>query len=242
VRVYSATELAYLQSGKPFGSWMYVRFVVRDGDGDPVIFDFSDMAEGETVVVIDPADLGDDARDYLGGGHLIDVEDITYVAGNEIVTIEVRLSMLSEEVRDMVEAHQWSRARVEIHEGLIHADTMRLVDKPGCVWFGTIDRIAPIKAAQADDEGSDGDEGAEELAPAHYLVTVANHLREMDRGNTELRSPQTVRERDGDEIGDDFREVGKWVLPWGEETKNEEGRGGGRRRDGTVSTGGRGHG
>lgn len=210
MRVYSATEQAYLESGKPVGFWFYLRFTVKDSAGDPVIFDFSDMDDDETVTVIDPSDGTDSARDYLGGGHVLDVEDITYVEGNQIVTTEIRLSALSDEVVDMVTNHNCARQRVEIHEGLIHADSMQLVDKPGCIWFGVIDGIRPAK------EGMTG-----KTASSEYLVTVANHLREMDRGNSALRSKPQVALRGGDEMGRYFREVGFWRLRHGMENKSE---------------------
>lgn len=218
MRVYSAAEQAYLESGKPIGFWFFLRFTVKDGDGDPVVFDFSDMDDDETVTVIDPSDGSDSVRDYLGGGHVLDIEDITYVEGNQIVTTEIRLSALSEDVIDMVTNHNCARQRVEIHEGLINADSMQLVDKPGCVWFGVIDGIKPVKEAMAG-----------ETANKEYLVTVANHLREMDRGNTALRSKQVVAQRDGDGIGKYLREVGFWRLRHGMENKSEHDRRRGKR-------------
>lgn len=228
MRDYSETEIAYLQSGKPFGSWMFLRFRVRDSEGASVNFLFSDMTDDETVTVIDPADGSDVSRAYMGGPHVVEVEDMTYVAGNAIVTTAVKLAM-TDEVVDMVQNHVWVRARVEIHEGLIDADMMQLVDKPGCVWLGIIDRIELRREAQDDDGGGDV-EG--EQADEYYLITIANHLREMERGNTKLRSKATGMERDGDEILSDLREAGTWKMPWGMDDKSEEERSGGKARGG----------
>jgi hypothetical protein len=224
VREYSETEIAYLQSGKPFGCWMFLRFVVKDSEGAPAYFNFSEQPDDETVTVINPNDGSDASRNYLGGPHVVDVEDITLTAGNQIVTTAVKLAM-TDEVVDMVENHVWSRGRAEIHEGLIDADTMLLVDKPGCVWLGIIDRIEPRREAQDDEDDGDVEPGQ---AQEYYLVTIANHLREMDRGNSKLRSKSTGLERDDDEILSDLREAGKWKLRWGMEEKSEEERGGGK--------------
>lgn len=221
MRVFSSAVTAYLASGKPVAFWNFLRFSVKDGAGDTVHFDFCDKDADEDIDVINPTNGSTVTRSYLGGGHIVDIEEITYIEGNRASTIQIHLSYLSDEVRDMAFGHLCARQRVEIHEGLIDADTETLVDTPYCTFFGVIDAVDLDKQA-AD---PDSDEPPEEVV----VITVAGHMRDFERGNPELRSPQLCAERDGDAIGKYLREAGHWKIDWGRESRSHHDRHGGGR-------------
>lgn len=189
----------------------FIWFVVKDRvTGNPVTDGYwSDVGE-VSAQVIDPESGGVVARSFHGALGLIQISDIPLVSNITVQNVQVKLSQVSEHVRDLVHGYECKQGQVQIWRGLFDPDSRLLVGPATPRFVGFIDDIEITTPAENEDGG--------------VTLTCVSHTQEMTRYNPDTRSDASQRLRaDNDNFFQDTTVVGGWQHFWG-------------RNSGTVTT------
>lgn len=223
MKVYSSAITANRASGKGFWGRNFITFVVRDpSTGDPHSFHFWDGDQDVTVEVINQDTGALEARDYFGGGHIVELPEIVRSGGTGVRNSSLTLSGVSEPVLAMVQGYNTREGIYERHVGEADFETGLLVDTPVCEEDGFIDTINPNDDAVGED-GSPGE--------STFVVSIASHISTLLRSNPDMRSYEVGLERGDDEIFLYAAETTQWNVPWGEKGHRHKDGDGGDGRD-----------
>lgn len=181
----------------------FIWFIVKDRvTGNPVTDGYwSDVGE-VSAPVIDPNTGGVVTRGFHGAAGLIQISDIPLVSNITVQTVQVRLSQVSDRIRDLVHGYECKQGQVQIWRGLFSPDTRLIVSPATPRFVGFIDNIEITTPAENDD-GS-------------VMLTCVSHTQEMTRYNPDTRSDASQRLRSGpDDFYKDTTVVGGWQHFWG---------------------------
>lgn len=181
----------------------FVLFTVTDGEGEPVLFGFTDYGEDVTLNVVDGITGGTVSRAYFGDHAPIQSMDpIPMKIGLEVDTVQVVLNPLHPAVQEMYRGHDMRNAPVQIHRAYLDPESMLPVANPRCRRLGFVNG-APEEIARAG-------------GTSRLNVEVVSVTRELTRTNPAKRSDEAQRLRSGDRFRRYTGTAGKWPIWWGE--------------------------
>lgn len=180
-------------------------FIVVTGkdrvSGDASVRCLWDDAETVLVNVVD--ENGDEiSRMFVGGGAVLAIDPVPMRVGLEVRTIQITLSALHEEVRNIVRGDEPRGATVEIYRGLFDPLSMLLVAAPRIRFLGKINE-APFGTAAVGGEST-------------INLRVVSHTRELTRTNPAKKSDAQQQLRSNDRFRRYTNIVGDWDIWWGE--------------------------
>ncbi len=157
-----------------------------------------------TAPVIDGFTRSTVDRVFIGAGELIQVPDIPLVADLSIRSVELALSIASDEIDQQVRGYDVKYQPVQIYRGLFDPGTGGLIAAAFPRFVGFVDTISIPT----------GPEGADNA----MTLTCVSHTRELTRASAEVRSDASQQRR---APGDDFFRyagtVPAWSIWWGKE-------------------------
>lgn len=181
----------------------FIWFVVKDRDSGAAVTDgyWSDVGE-VSAQVIDPNSGGVVTRTFHGALGLIQISDIPLVSNITVQNVQVKLSQVSEHVRDLVHGYECKQGQVQIWRGLFDPDSRQLVGPATPRFVGFIDNVEITTPAENEDGG--------------VMLTCVSHTQEMTRYNPDTRSDASQRLRAAnDNFFKDTTVVGGWQHFWG---------------------------
>lgn len=199
----------YLDAGK---TWI-TRNLVFLTLSDASTIGFSDGEVNQTITVT-TASGSSVARSYLGGGHLVEVPELAELPSLAIRTIEIVLSMASDEVLDLVQSKDLRGAVVEWHLAFYDEDTRALIAEPDPEFVGFVNGANPDEPAvdlQSADSGED-----------LLRLECVSHARELTRTSAKTRSYEAGLERSGDKIFKYAAAAHTWNIRWGSEKRSHK--------------------
>jgi hypothetical protein len=181
----------------------FVLFTVKDSEGAPQLFGFTDYGEDVSIDIVDGVTGATVNRSYAGDfAPLVALDPIPMKIGLEVDTTQVLLNPLHPAVLLMHRGHGCRNAPVQIHRAYLSAVSMLPVALPRCRRLGFIN-AAPEEIA--------GPDGASQLK-----VGVVSVTRELTRTNPAKRSDETQRLRSGDRFRRYSGTAYQWPIWWGE--------------------------
>jgi hypothetical protein len=90
--------------------------------------------------------IGGETRTYLGGGGVLQIENIVSATGLDIRNQRAALNGLFPEVLALSEDYDARQAPVEIHRAFFSTETLELLDAPQRLFKGTIDKAVTTRA------------------------------------------------------------------------------------------------
>jgi hypothetical protein len=181
----------------------FVLFTVKDGEGAPALFGFTDYGEGIALDVIDGVTGLTVNRSYAGdSAPLIALDPIPMKIGLEVDTMQVMLNPLHPAVMAMHRGHDCRNAPVQIHRAYLSIVSMLPVGLPRCRRLGFVN-TAPEEIAGPD-------------AQSQLRIGVVSVTRELTRTNPAKRSDETQRLRSGDRFRRYSGTAYQWPIWWGE--------------------------
>lgn len=157
-------------------------------------------------------------RTFLGGGHLVDLDDIERTLGTNYDRYSVVMSGPSDTVRTMMLTYDTREAIYERYTGEVDQDTGLLLASPSAEFLGIIDGGDPNDSALA----VDGSEPAESV----IILTVAGFGISLRRQNFDMRSVEVSEQRSGDKIFKHSDSAHHWKVRWGKGKGSQNDRGG----------------
>lgn len=198
--MYDAATIAQLETGQ---------LVLRDfltifgkNGVTPVEINFWTGEDNVTASVVSAQDGSTDARDYVGGGTLLDVPPIIDAIGLDARSIDFGLSQIHSDVQDMVRAYNVRVAKVEFQRGLFSTSTWELVSTPFPRFLGRVDGASV-------DTPEVGGEGA-------IRLTAASSNIDMTKTSPALKSDETQRLRSDDRFRRHSDTAGQIEVFWGQ--------------------------
>lgn len=181
----------------------FIWFIVKDRvTGNPVTDGYWSDVGDVSAQVIDPNSGGVVSRTFHGSMGLIQISDIPLVSNITVQTVQVRLSQVSDRIRDLVHGYECKQGQVQIWRGLFSPETRLMVSPAPPRFVGFIDNIDVSTPAENDDGG--------------VMLTCVSHTQEMTRYNPDTRSDASQRLRSGsDNFYKDTTVVGGWQHFWG---------------------------
>ena len=181
----------------------FVWFIVKDREtGAPVTDGYWSDVGDISAQVIDPNSGGVVTRPFHGALGLIQISDIPLVSNITVQTVQVRLSQVSDRVRDLIHGYECKQGQVQIWRGLFSPETRLMVSPAPPRFVGFIDNIEVNTPAENEDGG--------------VMLTCVSHTQEMTRYNPDTRSDASQRLRNPiDNCFQDTTVVGGWQHFWG---------------------------
>ena len=215
MRVYSGTELTYLQNRQGYIARILLWVRPRNPATNTRVGMGFWTGEFDAVFTIGGAE-----RTYTSGG-LTEIDPIVMQAGLLVRMQHITLSPLVASVAQLLRGYDAWRAPVEIHRALFDTDTMALIAEPRRIWKGVIDRT-PIQTPAIGGESS-------------VQATLSSAAETLTHGLSVTRSHAVQKQIGGDGFYR-YKDVSGTVpVSWGEERARVPGTGSG-------SGGGRSHG
>lgn len=230
MRIYPSSLTNYRTAGKGFWPIHFVS-IRSKGKDDPlslVWHNFCTADDNITVTVTDPDTDDADERTFGGGGHLIQMGDLTRSEGAIIRSHSFTMSGVSSLVKDMVYGYNCREALFQWFVGEVDQDTGRLIDEPQCEFVGIVNTIE-LKEGALSVEGTDPSD-------AYYTISVDSLAATMTDRNYDMRSIDVSEARAGDKFFEYAGSAHHWNVRWGKEKKREKDRKGGK--DGQGNKGG----
>jgi hypothetical protein len=180
-----------------------VLFTVKDFEGAPQLFGFTDYGEDVALDIVDGVSGLTVKRNYAGDhAPLVALDPIPMKIGLEVDTTQVMLNPLHPAVQAMHRGHDCRNAPVQIHRAYLSATSMLPVALPRCRRLGFVN-TAPEEIA-----GPDGQ--------SQLRIGVVSVTRELTRTNPAKRSDETQRLRSGDRFRRYSGTAYQWPIWWGE--------------------------
>lgn len=222
MRSYPSTTTAYRAAGKAYGEVHFISFLVK-GIADPEALTWCHFCTADDVMsanVTDPTDGSDVTWNFLGGGHILTMGELTRSEGPVVRSLNLVLSGVSDSVRDMVFGYDTREALFQWYVGEVDQDTGLLIDDPSREFIGEVNIVDPSVAALP----SDG----EEARDATFQVSVNSLGAALLDRNYDMRSLEVSEERDDDQFFEHGDNAHHWRRWWGKEKKSERDRKGGK--------------
>lgn len=186
----------------------FVSCTVKDGEGDPVVFAFTDFGENVTTNVIWPETGTGVSRDFFGDASpIVSMDAIPLKIGLEVDTIQIVLNHLHPAVETMIRGHDCRNARVDVWRGYLDPDSMLLAATPRPRFRGSING-APILTGVVGGEGN-------------VTLKVVSMTRVLTKTSTLLRSDESQRLRGGDRGRRYNGTAYRWPISWGGKREGE---------------------
>lgn len=214
MRDVDAATIAALQNPNGIARADLVTVFARDLEGDPVTFGFWSDSGDVSITVFAPHG-GEEARNFIGGGALIDAGEVPLTMSLDVRQVPVTFSQLHPAVAMMARGSELRGAGVEIHRALFNLETRLAVGPAHLHFVGEVDRVS-IETPPPGGEG------------AVRLVCVSD-TRQLTRVNHARRGLAHSLSRGGDRFLTYAGQVAQWEIWWGEA---------GARRPGSGSVGG----
>ncbi|MBB1247463.1 hypothetical protein [Rhizobium sp. G21] len=149
-------------------------------------------------------------RSYFGGGHIVSVDPIVRYEGVSIRNVNVRMSAVSDQVREMLYGYDARDAHVEWHIGEMEEATGLLVDTPNLEFEGLVD-----EASRADSPLSIWAQSPP-VSSSDFTLSLAPWHSVLQRANPAKRTLAVGQERSGDGIYRYADAAHRWNdLTWG---------------------------
>lgn len=191
--------------------------------GDPSTtswFHFCSADDDMTAEIVRP-DTGETiSRTFLGGGHLVSIDDVVRSEGTAIRSHGVVLSGISDDVRDMVLGYDIRDALFEHYIGEVNEDTGLVLHKPSLEFVGLVSVPEPVDGPL--------DVGSAEPAVSTISLTVNSIGATLLSRNYDMRSIEASRSRSDDlffEYADVAHRVSVW---WGDDKRSQRDKKGGK--------------
>jgi hypothetical protein len=234
MRIYSTAITNYRNSGKPFWPIHFISFTVKDLN-DPLSLtrmNFCTAEDNMTVTVTDPDTGLPSERTFGGGGHILNMGDLTRSEGAVIRSHTFTMSRASTLVQDMVHGYDCREALFQWFIGELDADTGLLIDEPPCEFVGYVNTIDLTDGALIVDSDASAD--------SVYRVSVDSMAAALTDRNYDMRDDEVGRTRGNDRIFQYADSAHHWNIRWGKGKKRERDRNG--KNDGKGGNGGGGTG
>lgn len=141
-------------------------------------------------------------RDYIGSGTLVTIDPIPLTNDVTVRTINVQVSQIDSSVAAIARGYDLRGASIEIHRGLFHVSSTRLVYPAVPRFVGFIDTCQIIDPT----EGQVG----------QITLGIVSHTRELTRVNGSVRSNADQQLRvSSDTLFQYVGVVPQWPIFWG---------------------------
>jgi len=238
MQIYSSALTNYRAAGKAFWPIHFISIRVKDKD-DPSEFvraNFCTADDDMTVTITDP-DTGESvSRTFAGGGHLINMGDLTRSEGAVIRSHSFTMSGTSSLVKDMMYGYNAREALFQWFVGEVDQDTGLLIDEPPCEFVGFVNTIE-LKEGAVTVDGMDASD-------AYVHVSVDSLSAALTDRNYDMRDDEVGKTRSGDRFFQYADSAHHWNVRWGKDKKREKdrkgrqgGKGGGKGGKGNSGTG-----
>lgn len=223
MKTYSTALTDYRAAGKAHGQISFISFKVK-GLADPDILTWAHFctAEDNMVVEITDPDTGlKDTRTFAGGGHIIEMGDLTRSEKEVVRSHNLILSGASDTVLDMVNGYNCREAAFQWFIGETDQDTGLLVDEPPIEFVGLVNTIDLSDGVLA----VNGGDGVESKIP----VTVDSIGAALTARNYDMRSLDVSKGRSDDRFFEYASNAHHWRVWWGKDKKSHRDRKGNKK-------------
>jgi hypothetical protein len=238
MQIYSSALTNYRSSGKAFWPIHFISIRVKEKD-DPsefVLCTFCTADDDVIVTITDPDTGGSVSRTFAGGGHLINMGDLTRSEGAVIRSHSFTMSGTSSLVKDMMYGYNAREALFQWFIGEVDQDTGLLIDEPPCEFVGFVNTIE-LKEGALTVDGTDASD-------AYVSVSVDSLAAALTDRNFDMRDDEVGKTRGGDRFFQYADSAHHWNIRWGKDKKREKdrkgrqgGKGGGKGGKGNGGTG-----
>lgn len=230
MRIYPTALNDYRASGKAFWPIHFISFLVKDLNNPLSLTrtNFCTADDNWTATVTDPDTGLADSRTFAGGGHIINMGDLTRSEGAIIRSHTFTMSRASTLVQDMVQGYDCREALFQWFIGELDQDTGLLIAEPQCELVGFVNTIDLTDGALT----VDGDTAADSI----YRVSVDSLAAALTDRNYDMRDDEVGKTRGGDRIFQYADSAHHWNVRWGKGKKRERDRNG--KNDGNGGKGG----
>jgi hypothetical protein len=231
MRIYSSAITDYRLAGKAFWPIHFISIKVKQKD-DPeafVLCNFCTSDDDMTVTITDPDTDEPDERVFGGGGHIIQMGDLTRSEGAVIRSHSFSMSGTSSLVQDMVYGYNSREALFQWFIGEVDQDTGQLIDEPPCEFVGIVNTVELKEGALQVDSTDPSD--------SYFMISVDSLAAAMTDRNFDMRTSDVSQARGGDKFFEFADSAHHWNVRWGKEKKREKDR---KKKDDKGGNGGTG--
>lgn len=222
MQIYSSALTNYRAAGKAFWPIHFISIRVKDKDNPSefVLCNFCTADDNMTVTVTDPDTGGSVSRTFAGGGHLINMGDLTRSEGAVIRSHSFTMSGTSSLVKDMMYGYNAREALFQWFIGEVDQDTGLLIDEPPCEFVGFVNTIE-LKEGAVTVDGIDASD-------AYVSISVDSLGAALTDRNYDMRDDEVGKTRGGDRFFQYADSAHHWNIRWGKDKKREKDRKGGK--------------
>lgn len=230
MRTYPTETVNYRAAGRAFWPVHFVTIIGKDktDPSDLIQFNWTTADDNMTVTVTDPDTETPVSRVFGGGGHLIQMGDLTRSEGAVIRSHSFTMSGASSLVRDMVYGYNLQEALFQWFIGEVDQETGLLLNEPPCEFVGIVNTVEFREGALAVD--------GQDASDAYCHISVDSLAAKLTDRNYDMRTVDVSESRAGDKFFEYAGAAHHWNIRWGKEKKRERDRKGGK--DGQGNKGG----